>query len=102
MNQTKFFFKTFLTFLIITCSLLTVTCGDSSSGDPTGPGPVKSVSVGAQSGTMVAGTGGQVSYPVTTENIADGSYTATVANRPSGVTVGGNVAISNNKGTCKC
>lgn len=60
------------------------------------------VSVGAQSGTMKAGTAGaSVTFPVTvTTNIYTGSYEAQVAGLPSGVSVGngGKVDI-NSKGT---
>ena len=63
------------------------------------PAPVKTASVGAQVGTLTAGTAGSVTFSVTTANIADGSYTVTVANRPSGVTISGQVTINNNSGT---
>ena len=59
----------------------------------------KTVSVGAQSGTLTAGVNGSVTFPVTVTGIANGSYTVTVANRPAGVTVQGQVAISGNSGT---
>ena len=59
----------------------------------------KTVSVGEQSDTITAGTAGTVTFPVTTANIADGSYTVTVANLPTGVAVSGQVTISNNSGT---
>jgi hypothetical protein len=54
----------------------------------------KTVSVGAQSGTLIAGTAGTVTFPVTTTNIAAGTYPATVTNRPTGVSVQGNVTIN--------
>ena len=63
------------------------------------PPAQKTVSVGTQNGTLIAGVAGTVTFPVTTENIANGSYTATVSNRPTGVTVQGQVTISNNVGT---
>ena len=86
--------------LLFVLSSLFITCGDPASGDPASPKqPAKTVSVGPQSGTLSAGTAGTVSFPVTTENIADGSYTVTVANLPAGVTVSGNVTISNKSGT---
>jgi len=60
----------------------------------------KTVSVGAQVGTLEAGEAGTVTFPVTTAHIASGEYAATVANLPAGVTVqGGNVTIANNAGT---
>ena len=59
----------------------------------------KTVSVGAQSGFMTEGIAGTVNFPVTTANISDGSYTVTVANLPTGVSVQGQVTISNNSGT---
>ena len=60
--------------------------------------PIKTVSVGSQSGTATAGS---LTYTVTTANIADGKYAVSVANLPTGVTVGngGNVTISGNSGT---
>lgn len=60
---------------------------------------IKTVAVGTQNGALTAGTAGSVTYSVTTANINDGSYPATVANLPTGVTVQGNVAISSNSGT---
>ena len=48
---------------------------------------VKVASVGAQSGMLTAGVAGTVTFPVTTANIANGSYTATVANRPAGADI---------------
>ena len=61
--------------------------------------PKKTVSVGAQSGTLTAGTAGTVTYPVATAHIADGTYTATVAQLPTGVSVSGQVSIKGNAGT---
>ena len=60
--------------------------------------PSKTVSVGMQSGTLTAGMAGTVTFPVTTVNIANGSYTVTVANLPEGVTVQGQVTIDSNSG----
>ena len=68
-----------------------------TTGTPTGAG--KTVTVGAQSGALAAGATGTVTFPVTTSNIANGSYTATVANRPNGISVQGQVTINNNTGT---
>jgi len=59
----------------------------------------KTVVVGEQNGTLTAGETGTVTFAVTTENIANGSYTVAVANLPVGVTVQGNVTISDNGGT---
>jgi len=49
--------------------------------------PVKTVAVGAQIGTVAAGTGGSVSYIVTTSNITSGSV-ITLNGAPSDVTLG--------------
>jgi len=58
-----------------------------------------SVSVGTQNGKLIAGmTGSTVTFPVTTIEIANGTYTATVANLPTGVTVQGNVTVNANSG----
>ena len=59
----------------------------------------KSVSVGAQNGTLTEKTAGTVTFPVTTANIANGSYSVTAKNLPTGVNVQGQVDISANKGT---
>jgi uncharacterized membrane protein len=61
--------------------------------------PPKTITVAAQVGTMTAGETQTVTFAVTTENIADGSYTPQVAKLPTGVTAQGKVDISNNKGT---
>jgi len=60
---------------------------------------LKTVVVGAQSGTLTAKASGTATFPVTTVNIPDGAYAATVANLPTGVTVQGQVTIANNAGT---
>ena len=83
--------------VIIVCTF--AGCGDKSSGDPSSPPTTKTVSVGSQSGTLVAGAAGSVTFPVTTTNIANGTYTATVDNRPTGVTVSGSVIINAGSGT---
>ena len=73
-----------------------VSCGDSSSGDPSSPGgDGKTVTIPAQSGTPSAGIAGNVLYYASTENIADGKegtitwYTTsagtTVAAKPTGL-----------------
>jgi len=74
-------------------------CGDDSGGGGGGTGgtKTKTVTVGAQNGTLFAGKQGFTEYPVTTANIADGFYVVTVANLPSGVT-SYNVTISGNSG----
>ena len=57
------------------------------------------VKVGAQTGTLYAGeTGKTVSFVVSTEDIANGSYTVTVATLPQGVSVKGQVTITKNSG----
>ena len=57
------------------------------------------VSVGKQSGVIVAGVAGEATFALTTANIADGTYQATVSNRPPGVSVAGDVEINAGKGT---
>jgi len=63
------------------------------------PAPIKTVAVGAQSGTLTAGKAGIVTFPVTTANIANGSYTPSADNLPGGVTISGQVTIADNSGT---
>ena len=57
------------------------------------------VSVGAQSGEMTEGTTGTVMFPVKTANLVDGTFTASVANLPDGISIQGSVAINDDKGT---
>jgi len=82
--------------LIAMLSFSFISCGDSSSGDPTSPGgDGKTVTIPAQSGTPSAGIAGNVLYYATTENITDGKegtitwYTTsegtTVAAKPTGL-----------------
>ena len=62
--------------------------------------PVASFSVGEHSETLTEGTAGEASFAVTAENMPDGSYTASLANAPAGVTVaGGSVTITSGSGT---
>ena len=93
--------KNFLAFIgllaVFTLAFGFLACPNDST-DNTKP-PVKTVSVGPQSGTLNAGTAGAVTFPVTTTNILNGTYTATVENRPAGVSVSGQVTINNNSGT---
>ena len=63
------------------------------------PAKPKTVSVSAQSGVLAANVAGEVTFAVTTENIADGAYQAAVANMPVGVSVKEQVAISAGRGT---
>ena len=63
-----------------------------------GVAPVKTISVDVQVGTLTAGMTGTAAFKVTTANIADGEYNATVANRPVGVSVHGKVNIAGNEG----
>ena len=56
------------------------------------------VVVGSQIGPMIEGVAGTVTFPVTTTNIANGTYTVSVANLPTGVTVQGQVTINNGSG----
>jgi len=81
---------------------LTLTIGGVTSQPFTlNVGGAKTVKiVGEQVGRLAATvTGTTVTYTVETANIANGSYDATVANRPTGVTVQGKVTIDNNSGT---
>ena len=75
------------------------TNGDDDGGGGNGGGAKKTVEVSAQIGTMTAGVAGTVTYAVTTKNIANGDYDATVDNRPAGVTVQGKVTINSGSGT---
>ena len=63
------------------------------------PRVVRTVTVGAQNGTMTVGVHGTVTFPVTTTNIPDGTYTVFVGNRPGGVEIDGPVTITNGSGT---
>ena len=58
----------------------------------------KTVTVGIQNGILIEGIQGSVSFPVTTANISNGTYTPTVANLPAGVTVSP-IVINGNSGT---
>ena len=78
--------------LIVVGLFFAVSCG----GDDL-PAP-KTVTVGAQSGTLTAGTVGNVIFPVATTNIANGTYPTIVANLPIGVSVSSNVTISDDAG----
>jgi hypothetical protein len=60
---------------------------------------IKTIAVGTQSGELTAGRAGTVTFQVTTKNIANGNYTASVANLPVGITVQGQVSISDGSGT---
>jgi hypothetical protein len=59
----------------------------------------KTVSVGAQNGSLVAGAAETVTFPVTTTTMDNGNYNVAVHNLPTGVSVQGQVAISDNVGT---
>ncbi|MDR0456137.1 MAG: hypothetical protein LBH20_05590 [Treponema sp.] len=71
----------------------------AACSDDDGGGGGKSVRVGSQSGTLTPGTAGSVTYTVTTNEIANGSYAATVANLPTGVTASSSITIASNTGT---
>jgi len=58
----------------------------------------QTLTVGAQVGTLTAGTAGTVTFPVTITNTADGDYTVSVENLPTGVTVYGQVTIEDGEG----
>ena len=97
------FFYLSIAFIALTLGLQG--CSKDSGNDPTpdpkpDPTPVtKSVSVGAQSGTLTEKQAGTVTYAVTTTNISNGSYAATVANLPGGMSVSGSVTIATGSGT---
>jgi hypothetical protein len=60
----------------------------------------KTVSVGAASGTLTAGMTGSINFPVTTTNITNGIYPASVSNLPNGVIVSQDmVQITGGSGT---
>jgi len=96
----KQFFYLSIAFIALTLALQG--CEKDSKNDPK-PDPTptvtKSVSVGAQSGTLTEKQAGTVTYTVTASNINNGSYSATVANLPGGMSVSGNVAIATGSGT---
>nr|AGS51697.1 hypothetical protein [uncultured bacterium contig00032] len=89
--------------MVLAFGMMVAGCGDGSTdtnGNGNGNNIIeKTVSVGAQSGTLNAGTAGTVTFPVTTANIANGNYAVSVANLPTGVSVQGQVAINGNAGT---
>jgi len=58
----------------------------------------KTVNVATQNESIFGGSAGSVSFPVSTTNIANGSYTATVTNLPANVSVSGEVTLNNNSG----
>ena len=60
--------------------------------------PPKSVTVGAQSGTLICGTAGSVAFPITVVSIADGTYSVTLDGAPDGVTTG-DITIASGSGT---
>jgi len=69
--------------------------------DETGsaPSPTKTVSVGSQSGSVIAGNSGMLTFAVTASNIANGSYPVSVS-LPAGITLSNpNISIVNGSGT---
>ena len=62
------------------------------------PTVVKSVTVDAQTNSVTTGTAGAVTFPVKTENIANGAYPVTLTGAPAGITAT-NLTITNNAGT---
>jgi len=77
-------------------TVFAVSCKKSADND------TKTVRVGVQERSVEQGSGGSVSFPVTTTGINDGTYPLTAAslqNAPEGVTFPGNISISGNKGT---
>ena len=97
--------KNAVKFSVLMAALAMIMTGCPFGDDPDDPSDpqdskkTKTVSVGAQSGTITAGTAGTVTFAVTTANIANSSFNVTVSNLPTGVTVQGNVTISKNSGT---
>ena len=74
--------------------------GKTSAAFTLNVGGAKTVKViGEQVGKLEAGFAGTVTYTIETANIANATYTVEVANRPTGVTVQGQVKIDNNSGT---
>jgi uncharacterized protein YjdB len=65
------------------------------------PTIAKTVTVGTQNSTPVAGVNSNVTFPVTTTGIANGTYELTINNPPPGITyqLGATVTITNNIGT---
>ena len=63
------------------------------------PEKPKTVKVDTQTGTMRAGQPDAVTFAVTTENIGNGEYDASMANMPAGVNVQGKVTIASGSGT---
>ena len=59
---------------------------------------VKSVSVGLQDSGITAGVPGYVTFPVTTQHIANGDWSITIANLPQGVTFYSNITLQNDAG----
>jgi len=59
------------------------------------------LNVGNQNGTLSQGTSGFVSYPLTTQNLANGNYSVSLTGQiPQGVSLGSNnINITNNSGT---
>jgi len=58
----------------------------------------KTVNVDTQNNNIYGGLTGTVTFPITTRHIANGNYTATLANLPATVSVSGQVTIDNNFG----
>lgn len=71
---------------------------DSASLVFTTAAPPKSVTVGAQSSTLICGTAGSVAFPITVVSIADGTYSVALDGAPDGVTTG-DIAIASGSGT---
>ena len=59
----------------------------------------RTMTVGTQVGRLTAGTAGTVTFPIVTANIADGTYNVTAGSLPSGVSIQGQVTITDNTGT---
>ena len=63
------------------------------------PGPQFTLNVGNQTGSVNQGTGGSVSFPITT-NLPNGNYSVSVTGWPQGITLASNsVAITNGSGS---
>lgn len=62
--------------------------------------PPKTITVGTQNGSLKEGTAGSVTFPVTTQNIEDGRYTALLNGYNSGLDISTkDVIITDNRGT---
>jgi len=61
--------------------------------------PLPTVTVGAQSGTIVEGAGGTAIFPITTDNLAAGSYNVSVGGIPANVNATSPITITSSGAT---